>query len=243
MIAENSYAQDEVVSFEQAITGRQAMIWTALPGIVSKFDPQALTCEIQPAIQGKIVREDGSIDVVTLPLLLDCPVVFPHAGGCSLTFPVAPGDEVLVVFASRGIDFWWAYGGVQPPAEVRMHDLSDGFAIPGPWSQAKRLQNVSTSRVELRSDDRGALISIQPNSHEVTIETTGNLKAVVGGAMSATVAGAATLKCPALTIDCPQVSITGTLAVNGDVSGAGISLSRHVHGGVQGGPSDTGSPK
>ena len=243
MISENSYTQDDVTAFEQAFNGRQAMMWTALPGIVTKFDPTELTCEVQPAVQGKIVREDGGIDVVNLPLLLDCPVLFPHAGGCSLTFPIKAGDEVLVVFASRGIDYWWAYGGTQPPAETRMHDLSDGFVIPGPWSQPKRLQNASTSRVELRSDDGEALISVHPSTHEVTVETSGALKAVVGGTMEATSSGAVTLKCPTLKIDCPQVSITGTLSVQGNVTGAGISLNSHVHGGVQGGPSNTGGPK
>ena len=224
MISENTYAQDDITRFEQSFTGRQAMMWTSLPGVVTRFDADALTCEVQPCIQGKVVKEDGTVDVVNLPLLLDCPVVFPHAGGCSLTFPVKAGDEVLVVFASRAIDFWWAYGGIQPPAEVRMHDLSDGFVIPGVWSQPGRLKSVSTSRVELRSDDRKALVSVNPTSHEITVETSGNLSAAVGGSMSGTVSGAASLKCPSLKIDCPAVTITGQLT-------------------VQGGPSSTGGPQ
>ena len=34
--------------------GREAMLWTELPGIVQSFDPQTMTCEVQPAIQGKV---------------------------------------------------------------------------------------------------------------------------------------------------------------------------------------------
>jgi hypothetical protein len=34
-----------------------------------------------------------------------------------------------------------------------MHDLSDAFCIVGPQSQAKKIGGISTSAVELRSDD------------------------------------------------------------------------------------------
>ena len=88
---------------DKAINSRMTMVWTALPGIIQSFDPQALTCEVQPAIKGRMTTEKG-IELVNMPLLLDCPVVFPHAGGCSLTFPIQPGDECLVVFSSRAID-------------------------------------------------------------------------------------------------------------------------------------------
>lgn len=95
---------------EKATNSRLTQVWTALPGIIQKFDAGALTCEVQPAIKGRITQEDGSIQLVNMPLLLDCPVVFPHGGGCSLTFPIKAGDECLVVFASRGIDYWWQLG-------------------------------------------------------------------------------------------------------------------------------------
>lgn len=253
--------QNEIL--DQHFTGRQAMLWTAIPGIVQSFNEEALTCEVQPAIQGKVRQEDGSIQLVNLPLLLDCPVVFPHAGGVSLTFPIKPGDECLVVFSCRAIDLWWQSGGVQPPAETRMHDLSDGFVIPGPYSQVKKISGVSTEVAELRSDDGAARLSLHPETHDVTLVTPGNVEATISGTLSATVGGATTLKCPSLLIDCPETHLTGTLQVDGKITGSGglavsggggatvsgdvvadgISLKSHVHGGVQGGGSDTGGPK
>lgn len=206
---------------EQHWTGRQARVWTALPAIVTSFDAENLTCEVQPAIQGKRVLEDGTVQVVNLPILLDCPVVFPHAGGCSLTFPIKTGDECLVVFSARAIDFWWQQGGVQPPAETRMHDLSDGFVIPGPWSQATKIKNVSTEAVELRSDDRQAWISIHPETHEIHADTSGNMTAKVSGKLVAEVSGAASLKAASVLIDSPSTHITGTLMVDGLFTGNG----------------------
>ena len=250
MITLNSLIGDEAQALDQHWTGREATLWTALPGIVQSFDASALTCVVQPAIQGRHVLEDGSVEVVGLPLLLDCPVVFPHGGGCSLTFPVKAGDECLVVFADRSIALWWQSGGVQPPAEPRMHDLSDGFVLPGPWSQVTKIGSVSTSAVELRTDDRGAYVSLNPSSHAVEVKTSGTL--------SAESSGAATLKCPTLKIDCPATTITGNVKIQGglscsggsgsatatftgDVVADGISLKSHTHTGDSGGT--TSAPK
>lgn len=263
----NTLLQNEQASNEAFFNGRQAGIWTALPGIVQSFNPEEMTCEVQPAVQGKVVQEDGSIKVVDLPMLLDCPVVFPHAGGCSITFPIKVGDECLVIFSSRAIDFWWQSGGVQPPAETRMHDLSDGFVLPGPWSQPNRLSSVSIERMEIRSDDHKAIIAIHPKTHDVSLETDGNVTEIVKGTLTATISGETTIKCPSLLVDCPQSTFTGALTVNQlitgqggmaisggsgasvdgaltttqDVVAAGISLQNHIHPGDSGGT--TGKPQ
>lgn len=271
MIGLNDRLNNKDRQQEAYAVGREAMLWTALPGIIQSFDPVAMTCEVQPAIQGKMQNEDSSVSVVNLPLLLDCPVVFPRGGGCSLTFPIKRGDECLVVFADRAIDFWWQNGGVQPPAETRMHDLSDGFVLVGPYSQPNVIPSVSTDAVELRSDDHAARIAIHPKSHLVELETTGNFTGTIGGTATVEVAGDTTLKCPKLTINCPETTMTGTLTVAGLITGSGgfnisggsgttatvtgsleatgdikagtISLQSHVHGGITPGGGDTGVAK
>jgi len=133
------------------LDGRQSNMWTALPGIVKSVDLSKMTCEVQPAIQGSTTAEDGVVTVVNLPLLVDVPIVFPRAGSFILTLPLAAGDEVLVCFSSRCIDAWWQLGGVQRPMEARMNDLSDGFAIPGPSSQAKLVTGISSTGAQLRN--------------------------------------------------------------------------------------------
>lgn len=221
MIDLNDRLKDPSRQQDAFATGREAMLWTALPGIIQSFDPVAMTCEVQPSIQGKMINEDGSVSVVNLPLLLDCPVIFPRGGGCSLTFPLKAGDECLVVFADRAIDIWWQQGGVQPPAETRMHDLSDGFAIPGPYSQVQVIPDVSTNAVELRTDDRSARVSIFPGDHLIELDTAGNLVGTIGGTVSVTSEGAVSLTCPELTITCPKTTITGALIVGGLITGQG----------------------
>src|SRR5206468_1066558 len=101
-------------------------LYVALPGLVQSFDPVKRTCVVQPAVKASIMTSDGSSRWDKMPLLLDCPVVFPGGGDVVLTFPLKLGDEVLVVFSDRCIDAWWQNGGLQNQAELRMHDLSDG---------------------------------------------------------------------------------------------------------------------
>lgn len=154
-------------AFLCAQEGHQARIWTALPGIVQSFDAGKKTCVVQPAIQAQVQDAAGNVSWVTLPLLLDCPVQFPGGGGVTLTFPLALGDECLVVFSSRCIDAWWQSGGIQAQAELRMHDLSDGFCIPGISSLPAVPANISASRAELRAVDGQQRVWLDPTGNTV----------------------------------------------------------------------------
>jgi hypothetical protein len=131
----------------------------AIPGIVHSFNPETQTAEIQPAIKERIVV-NGEVNLVSLPLLVDVPVQFPRAGGYALTMPVNPGDECLVVFADMCIDAWYSIGGVQPQIEKRRHDLSDGIAIMGIWSQPNKLENYNNGALEIKHVDSGVGIVI-----------------------------------------------------------------------------------
>lgn len=234
------FAGDEE-ALRTAFQGMRTGLWTCLPGIIQSFntdDPGNVTAVVQPAIQGVIQSPDGSYQAVNLPLLPDVPVVFPRGGGCTLTFPIQPGDECLVVFSSRCIDGWWQSGGVQLPMEPRMHDLSDGFAILGPQSKPNKIQNISTDSVQLRSDDGEAFVSINPQTHDVQITTSGDASVQADGKITLT----------------GDVTITGNLSVNGDVrgdgsatfdgdvTGDGVSLRSHKHTLVKLGTDKSGPP-
>ena len=152
-----------------AFTGQQAGLWTAMPGIINSYSAAKATCSVQVSIKAQVRDEVGVESWVALPLLVDCPVIFPSGGGFTLTFPIAAGDECLVIFASRCIDAWWQSGGVQIQADLRMHDLSDGFVLVGPRSQTRLLSPAAaTNAAELRSDDRSTYVKIE--SGKVTIK-------------------------------------------------------------------------
>ncbi|OUH89388.1 Gp138 family membrane-puncturing spike protein [Klebsiella pneumoniae] len=193
----------------------------AMPGVIQSFDPENLTCVVEISVfsvkpEGKSV-DRLDVDNVFYPLILDAPVIFPRGGGVTLTFPVKEGDECLVVFADRCIDFWWQNGNVQNGSRGRMHDYSDAFVIPGPQSQAKKISGISTTAAQLRTDDGSAFIEIASN-------------------------GAVTINSPQTTVNGP-FHVNGDITSTGDQTAAGISQVNHTHGGVESGGSSTGKPE
>lgn len=216
---------DPEQSLRIALDGQQAGLWTAIPCIVVSVNWSKLTIEAQPAVQGVNIDEAGNETFVDLPVLGDVPLMFPAAGGFALTLPIAAGDEVLVVFASRAIDSWWQAGGNEnPPIETRMHDLSDGFAIPAQMSNPKTktyAPNVSQNSARLTTQDGTSYVEI-----------------AAGGVVNIVAPGG--------------VNITGALAVTGAITATGevtakeganqVLLSQHVHAGVTTGGGSTSAP-
>jgi Phage protein Gp138 N-terminal domain len=150
-----------LVAIKAALGDHQANIWTALPAIVQTFDATKLTVEAQPTIQAQVRQPGGKWVDTTIALCVDCPVLFPGGGGFTFTFPIAKDDEGLLVFSSRCIDAWHQQGGVQKQADLRMHDLSDGFFIPtGGLSLPKVVANVSANSAQLRSNDGNTVIEL-----------------------------------------------------------------------------------
>lgn len=192
-------------AMQRAVENHAGEMWTALPATVTAVDLTKFTVSAQPAIKAKQRDRDDNETDVSMPLCVDVPIVFPRGGAFCLTFPVAVGDEVLLVFASRCIDGWWKEGGTQPQLDRRQHDLSDAFAIPGPWSQKTKPGAASGSAAQLRSADGTTVVSVA--------------------------AGVITLTAPQVLINSADVQITGaSLKHNGRNIG-----STHTHTDPQGG--------
>lgn len=210
-VSDQTRSGDLAETFKSERETTKNHIRVAMPGIIQSFDPGAVTAVVQPAIRSVETDNDGKRITKNYPLLVDVPVVFPRGGGCTLTFPVKAGDECLVIFADRCIDFWWQNGGVQEPVDDRTHDLSDAFCIVGPQSQAKKISGISTSAVELRSDDGATKLSLNPSS----------------GAITGTAPGGFNLNGLKILPDGRLQLVDGSI------------VDKHLHGGVQSGGSNT----
>lgn len=240
---------DPQQAMRSMLEGRQVSMWTAIPGIILSVDLAAMTCEVQVAIKSVVIDANGTQREVEIPPLPDVPICFPRGGGFLITMPLAPGDEVLVVFASRCIDAWWQSGGVQQAMEARMHDLSDAFAIPGPFSQpaASSLGAPGTDDLQIRNEAGTTYVSItadgkvkliSPSEIDIqapSVKITGNT--VVTGPLA----------CGALTAASIGTSGGGSATIGGSLSAAevtagGIPLSSHKHTGVQTGGGTSGGP-
>ncbi len=230
-------------SFETAmlalLDGFAAGMWTGGPGVIEAVNLAALTCVVQPAIMARVQSGQKTFQFIKLPLLLDVPLIFPRGGGYSLTFPVAAGDECFFLIADRAIDSWWQSGGVQRPTELRMHDLSDAFALVGPYSQPQRLSGVSTSSVQLRSND--ATISLDINHATGTATLLAPTSVILQTPLVQITGALQVLNTGSVAV---ASSVAGVMRVTGEIiagyGGANISITTHYHTDPQGG--DTGAP-
>lgn len=142
-------------------------------GVIQTFDGTSQTATVTIALQQNIPKQDPSsaktdptgqpfIYVATAyPVLVNVPVLFIGGGNCSLTFPIAPGDEGLLCFNDRNFDSWFSTGTTAtPPNTARYHDLSDGLFIPGFRSTPHFLPNFSGTDAVLQNLALGGQLSL-----------------------------------------------------------------------------------
>lgn len=220
--AELSGREDSAIA--EYVETRLREVRTLIPGIIISFDGPTQTAQVQPAIKRVFVTknpgQDAVVTQVAIPPCVNVPVRFPRGGGFVLTFPVQAGDECILHFSDRAIDFWYQNGGIQLPSEYRMHHLSDAFATVDVASQPNVIPNFNTAAPEWRTLDGATLIRIEPG--QVTI--IGNL--ILQGNLTQT----------------GNQAVTGGVTTTEDVVANGISLDTHRHPGVQAGTSQTGEP-
>lgn len=150
-------------------------------GTIQAIDYTTMTATIQILFQQQM--RDGTYKNV--PLLSDCPVFTLQGGGFSLEFPIAVGDTALVLFADRNLDNWFTSGGVMPPADGRMHALSDAIALVGLNPGAKPLTPTPTSN-EARLVDRAGTTKVGLSGGKITIQNAAqNLGTVLGNLTTA----------------------------------------------------------
>ena len=115
-----------------ATASATAKMRTAEPGVVVSYDAATQRATVQLGMAVRVRSPDGT-EAHEAPLTVsNVPVAWPRAGGFSLTFPLAAGDEVLLIFSSRSLDEWKggpARTGVEA-SDPRRFAVQDAYAIP-----------------------------------------------------------------------------------------------------------------
>ena len=137
-----------------------------------------------------------------------------------MSFPIKPGDDCLLVFSERSIDFWHDQGGTQEPSDWRMHDINDAFVLPGVRSRPAVPGGVNGNMVQLRSDDGSMVVQMDHAGGVLTIKSRTKI-----------------------VLDCPQIECTGALKAKNDIraNDGALGMMTHRHGGVQTGGGQTGT--
>lgn len=124
--------------------------YTALPGVVLRVinsGGQQLI-DVQPCVS--LRNRDGT--VTQQAPILNVPYQQPASSVGGTVFPVAVGDNVLLVFQMRGIDTWkYGQGGLAAPSDYRMFSNQDCVAIPciSPVSKTPSMKNKHSGDYEI----------------------------------------------------------------------------------------------
>lgn len=182
-------SQDDSLTtlLEKAIRNRLAEVATATAAVIVSYDYKTQKASVRPVVHRKYA--DGQ--TAQYPVITNVPVIFPRSGGASITFPVKPGDSVMLVFAARSLDSWLNSGAASAPDDNRMHSINDAIAIPG-------LYPFTTK-------------SKAKNNTDVLLTYAGCNVTITGG-------GEINLQSPTkVTVDAPELRATGDLIVNGNI--------------------------
>ena len=164
MTAEKTTLNDAIVTtFDSLLSA----VHTSLPGRIEKYDYKKQQAEVKPLVKKKFI--DG--EVMELPVLVNVPVVFPRTKKSGITFPLATGDGVLLIFAERSLERWYSTGEDSEPGDRRKFDMSDAIAIPGCFSFAN--DNLASNNDDLEIHHNGFKIVIKKNGNIQLLGTGG----------------------------------------------------------------------
>ena len=220
---------------ETSLDNRQSQMHTALPGTIVSYNPAKMTVTVQIAVQGVQRMMDGTRNPVTIEPIADVPVCFPGGGAHIMTFPVAPGDDCLIVFSERSIDNWYQHAAVMPPSDWRMHDINDAFVLVGVRAQPHVLGGggalrsgtpASPSTAMFRSDDGKTVVQVDGPNTAITLYASGGNETVI---FVDGVGGQVTINAPqGMKINAPYLHVSGAV-IAGFGGGDQIGLQSHSH--------------
>lgn len=225
-------ANDTVEAFRYQFENCIRNMYAALPVQVVSVQAAGLApvgfVDLQPLTQQ--VTIDGNM--VSLPAVFNAPYFRLQGGTNAIIIDPAVGDIGIAVFSSRDTSGVKRERGKAATASLRMFSLSDGMYIGGILN-AKPEQYIQF--------DGSGIAVYSPTAINLTAPTV-----TINAAQQTTV-------------DTPLLVITGQMTqtgakgsgaqtsggltnTGGTISSNGIVLESHVHGGVQSGGSNTGTP-
>ena len=134
-----------------------------------------------------------------LPEFIEVPPIFLQGGTSYTAYPITVGDYCLLIISERCFDRWYDGQDFVDPAEFRMHDYSDGFAIVG----VNPLSTAITIPTEIQRV--GNYTQTGNVTHVGNYDLTGDLT-VIG-----------------------DINVTGSIVATVEITANGVALSTHTH--------------
>lgn len=223
----------EFDAMERRLEQLSYRIRVAMPGIIQSFDEVKQTVSVKLAIRERLSIWGNPFEDIEIPTLLEVPVFMPRAGNFILTMPISPGDECLVVFTDNCYDSWWETGAVGNQMDNRRHDLSDGIAIVGIWSQPNKVDSYSTDSAVLRSLTGDCYIEVKESDVNIVAPTK---VTVTGKEVNIDASESVVVNSPQATINADTAKITASVEASVEapvatIEAATINLNGNVSAG------------
>lgn len=222
-------------AIDQKINKLQTAFLARIDSCASEEESTGATTVYATPLVAQTDAEGNSLEMVSIPALRHSR--YQSGIGAFIVDP-APGD--IGVFVALKNDSTSVENGVSEPVKPgseRSFDQSDSVMVgtvntdvPEVYIVIRQDKTIFIHAPEGCSIETDSDISLKAGGN-VTIDAGGNLTVNASGAI---------FNCPVNVND--SLNATGGASISGDVTGAGVSLSTHTHGGVQGGSDHTSVP-
>ena len=198
-------------------------VYTAIPAvIIAVRSDEKQSVDVKPLINQVFADLE---DDTEHPVLLHVPLIYPSSSTSAVTFPVHPGDTVMLVFSQTGTDvFKSGDGTAQPPSDNRRFSIRDAVAIPGLFPFGSAINQVSKHTLPHSTDDLVVFHNLGTSAEcELRMKQTGKVEItsplqveIVAPVVSVTATTSATISAPTIyatastlaTITAPIAAIT-----------------------------------
>lgn len=136
--------QEFVESVNKVAKKTVSQIHTAVPAVITAFDAGKGLATVQP--KAKFKKPNG--ETMDYPSIGGVPVVFPQSQNVTIAFPIKAGDNCLLVFGEKALDYWLY--GKETDTELNF-DLSNAIAIPS-------LATVGNAAMQMACDEDAAVV-------------------------------------------------------------------------------------
>lgn len=207
---------------DQFASNQMNQMFTAQVGRVLSVDLERQCIDAQILVD-KVTTDGG---VQPYPPLMSVPLIYPASKKAMVSFPVLPGDTVLLVFCQRSIDrFKLGSTTNLPPATSRKYSINDAIAIPGVFTLDGTPSKSSARSLPHATEDLCLINNIGTQECQVRIKADGGIDIDTRGApVKISIDGQ-----PIMTASKSGVAFTVPVTAPDFISDSGISLVNHKH--------------
>lgn len=120
----------EAELISRAIESRLSDLFTVQVARVEAFDPAKRTIDALPMVRRPMPTASGLTVYEDLPIVPNVPILYPAAGALSITWPLVPGDFVVLLSTTLAIGQWRQTGTLSDAGDLRQHSLGSSLALP-----------------------------------------------------------------------------------------------------------------